>query len=396
VCPDDCSGHGQCVGADGLWDKYVAWDLTHTQKCVCDPGYTGPACNLRKCPSGVDPIANVYTNTDSVWRIQFSPWESTMYNDTAGQYIPNGPVHWTMTYTDEMGDEWTTSAVTSYYQANCGGDFENSHDQTADCVTRPFHSNPRNGTEVTDISSGTDIAAEYYGDESFTFHESFIAEQVNASIAALPTDAARDAYVWVAHVTGEDGDDEDNYMIYPSYGSPNNGATAVDQCSAPGSANCAHETAFSTGKSLAVNDAEFRFPYFVDLDNAVALDSSEITNCDFSSLCVFIRLRTAKGNQAMSVSYKYKSEIRSSGVLVGEYSEDIGHSGDDSIVSVMEVGSQRFWSVETDGTPRIEYDSNQELHMCSRRGLCDYETGLCECFSGYSGYLCNQRSILGY
>jgi len=65
-------------------------------------------------------------------------------------------------------------------------------------------------------------------------------------------------------------------------------------------------------------------------------------------------------------------------------------------VAVSEVGSNRFWSTNTDGTPSISYNSDEELHVCSRRGLCDYETGLCECFSGYSGSTCAQRSILGY
>lgn len=392
VCPDDCSGHGQCMGAKYSHSNYLAWDATHTQKCVCDPGYTGPSCSLRKCPVGVDPISNVYVNTESIWQISFDKVDDTVYNAGTGRHLPNGEVHWTMTYTDEMGDEWTTSAVTSYYSTACATDDTNT-DPGESCSSSPFHSNPRLDSGLVDVTDGTAIAAAFYGDSSFTFDSSFIAEQINASIAALPNDVGRGAYVWIAHVTPSS---DDNYLVYPSKGVPTHPFTRVDQCSAEGAADCSNADAFSQGASVAVNDAEFRFPYFVDLDNTGALDSTDITNCAESSLCVFIRLPIAKGMQSMSVSYKYKAEIRDDGTLLGLSEENVGHSGDGYMVSVAEVGSDRFWSVETDGTPRISFDSNADLHACSRRGLCDYETGLCECFSGYSGYRCDQRSILGY
>lgn len=396
TCPDDCSGHGQCVGASYSNSGYLAWDLTHTQKCVCDPGYTGPSCSLRKCPVGVDPISTVYVDTSSVWKIEFQQITDTALLDS-DRYLPDGEVHWTLTYTDEMGDEWTTSAVTSFYQAICDSTLGNTDDVTATCTTSPFHSNPRNDptddTVTIDVQDGDAIVSAFYGTSDFTFDESFIAEQVNASIAALPNDVARDAYVWVAHVPQSHSDDS-NYLIYPSNGVPTTPTQAVDACSSA-EASCDHQAAFSAGASVAVNDAAYRFPYFADPTGAVDLDAADLTNCGVGSLCVFVKLPIASGNQDIDVSYKYKTEIRTGNVLSGYYSEMTGHS-DDDIVTVSEVGSDRFWSVNTDGTPSITYDSDTSLHACSRRGLCDYETGLCECFSGYSGYRCDQRSILGY
>lgn len=63
ACPSSteqtCSGHGTCERIsddDMLSDRYRSWDKTKTQHCVCDPGFTGIACDMRMCPSGDDPI----------------------------------------------------------------------------------------------------------------------------------------------------------------------------------------------------------------------------------------------------------------------------------------------------------------------------------------------------
>lgn len=38
-------------------NTYINWDKSHTATCVCDKGYTGPSCNMRMCPKGVDPLS---------------------------------------------------------------------------------------------------------------------------------------------------------------------------------------------------------------------------------------------------------------------------------------------------------------------------------------------------
>ena len=59
VCPDDCSGRGECYTARQLASEAGAvyktpWDSDKNVGCVCDAGYRGFNCGLKECPSGPD------------------------------------------------------------------------------------------------------------------------------------------------------------------------------------------------------------------------------------------------------------------------------------------------------------------------------------------------------
>ena len=62
-----CGGHGTCMTIDDIYKYYTvkdssspstysSWDADHTTACVCDEGYTGPACQVKMCPKGDDPL----------------------------------------------------------------------------------------------------------------------------------------------------------------------------------------------------------------------------------------------------------------------------------------------------------------------------------------------------
>merc|ERR1711898_50801 len=47
------------------------------------------------------------------------------------------------------------------------------------------------------------------------------------------------------------------------------------------------------------------------------------------------------------------------------------------------------------GTDILSGMGNTKGRDCSGRGLCDYDSGLCKCFSGYYGTKCQMQTVLG-
>jgi len=401
---------------------------------------------------GTDPIATVYINDHSVYRIQWGQSKDKKWGD-ANIEFPNGQVHWTMSYRDDYGDVWTTSAVTTYYQAHnqkTGSLVVGPSVKADNTISTPFFMDPDYRGDAEDTISvdgaltgnkGTALKDLYKianggnGRITFSFKQSFIGEQVNASIQALPNDVVRYSYV---HTVYNYGADADEVFIYPSMGVPKFKsklagtktlqagdvagnivyATGSGVCSPDSdflkssSSECANIGAFSNGKSLAVNDVKYRFPYFIGPDDSATAGTDALaakyTNCAKNNLCVFITIPEPQGTKALTVDYKFKSMIRTlkTGVTEafkpGNYEVSLAREianqdgGTNSLVSVKQVGSERKWHKLIDGTPVITYKHDQDLHDCSRRGLCDFETGKCKCFDGYSGYKCQERSVLGY
>jgi len=401
---------------------------------------------LRKCPQGSDPIATVYINDESVYKIQWGQQTGHKWGSTLGGAPvehPNGQVHWTMSYKDDYGDVWTTSAVTTYYQLHneAGSLIVGPSSKTSKLTATPFFMDPDfqgagvatvnvDGKVKKDSATGTKVKDVYLqktaGDRNkFSFHPSFIGEQVNASIQALPNDVVRYSYV---HTVFNNGDDPDQVLIYPSMGVPafkgkftgkdlniaGTHKTGAGVCSPfhkflKAGEPCSNVGNFADGKSAAVNDNKYRFPYFISQDdtNKGPNDlATAYTNCAQNALCLFITIPEPEGNKDLTVNYKFKTLIRTAiaekDLKPSEYTTSLAreisnvNDGVNALVKVSQVGSDRYWHKLIDGTPIIKYKDDQKLHDCSRRGLCDFETGKCKCFDGYSGYKCQEKSVLGY
>jgi len=107
--------------------KYKLWDLHSNRMCQCDPRWTGADCSLRKCPRGDDPLTSYKYLGDTQPRVESVTTgdDSTYTQDTESQTLTidsdHGVVigHFTLTFTDYYGDEFTTKPIPTEVQLSC-------------------------------------------------------------------------------------------------------------------------------------------------------------------------------------------------------------------------------------------------------------------------------------
>jgi hypothetical protein len=181
-CENDCSGHGACKNYAGT--TYNMWDKDSTLYCDCDAGYTGPGCEQRHCPAGVDPVQASNMDVSRMYRIAFRTLSQGDgdFDGTTFYKAPYGAVKWTITLTDEFGDEWTTPLLTTNY------------DVIVDSSNVPQHSMPiinaaSMDTNGVDIDSDWDVTVPLnynsFGDGSY-----HVAEEVVNALESLPDSAS--------------------------------------------------------------------------------------------------------------------------------------------------------------------------------------------------------------
>jgi len=377
-CPNGCSGHGRCRTIHDDMPSYAAWDLHHTQYCDCDSGYSGPSCSMRDCPRGADPVLYALEVTNSVQGIFWRTFNkaSTKEDDEAiyNDRMPS-TVHYTITFTDEYGDEHVTSLLSVEYSSEC---------KSGVCITKP------------------DFTAQ-------TLQEH--AEAVNQSLGALPRGAIENKYVWAVGTEYDDaGDakamgtlklangDAQKWMIYPKHWKAVKGGGATDPLSTP------------------VDQLEYRLDEQIIPDGCQGVNAKGAVAIVQYGLCLFIQIENPGVQKALKVQYFYNPTLKSdknekdlithvvSGETSGDHALRINAAGTAvlpdkaiNLVTVQDLQEDRVWNPNDGDVSKLFISEDVTvLDMCSKRGLCDYDTGMCDCFSGYSGIRCDDQNAIAY
>jgi hypothetical protein len=147
------------------------------------------------------------------------------------------------------------------------------------------------------------------------------------------------------------------------------------------------------------------------------VDQTSITqnNDELAGLSIFIRFPgNLRVTQPLRVDYYHANQMPRLFVdAAGRSSVFFGSSGfttetcttctpetdNQAVIVVTDLTAYREWDASYDGLQKSflgdgTSNSDIELHICSRRGLCDMETGVCECFGGYGGSNCGVVNAL--
>lgn len=416
-CPSGCSGNGRCLPMSMLNSTNTyssAWDAEKAHACVCDRGYGGVDCSLRLCPKGDDPLTT--SQNDRVYSV-------SLYGTTLGEFV--------FKFTDNFGTTWTTRplAIGRYVEslelgnvtaAVTGSTYDTSTD--ASLSTSVAASGVREGDYITIGSTYHRITA-ISGDTltltpnvSTTVDEKITLvsngatpSQVEAAFEDLPNRVADVSVAWNSTYSGS-LDDRDtvshgagqNYVI--TFHHPSN-LLKVDPLvvdwSACTDAGCQpHRIGRgtpSTSNTFSYVTAGSGITVTVDATVGYAFDSAtDSANSNDVGIIEFeLTDTTPNAKWREGTTGAWNSAIDFSGgqtlsLTNGDVSVTLagGASGDRVFVEL-------DWGVEVyDITPISCSGDFREADECSGRGLCDYETGICQCFTGYSDHDCSVQTTL--
>jgi hypothetical protein len=382
TCPNDCNGHGKCRTLAELPKVqqygYSSWEVKRIQKCLCDGGFSGADCSQRYCPFGDDPETICRYQDRQVQRFTLD-----FYTDPTGTGRPDVD-----SSTDQFALIFTTVSGTNY--------------------TTPM---------IDNIWEGTPDSSTAVKNALLTLPEFAV---MGVEVSAVPTDSGSLKVSYDLTFTGLTNTGNEFLLSCPynslgSTGCPAPGCRPkfnqlriLKSPYMPPSVQLSSLSVLQQPKPLgssALDNNEFT-------PNVFGVEITLVINKYFmpgttTLVYTYSFVNTKVYGQAADVSGENKAvtfietpfppmKLRSS--IPGPYGI-LFEFGSDTQLGIDFSGSGPFtfsfgWRLPTCSVSVVQYAAKeQEKAECSNRGICNRQSGECECFDGYAGYSCAQQTV---
>jgi len=365
TCPNDCSGHGRCIYNEQHNAEYDAtktgltfkdfdlnsqfWDADKTRQCDCDRGFGGYDCSERLCPRGDDPLTQHTDCTTFQEDVQVLDFVSE-------QRACEG--YFSLTFKTSNGGTFTTKPIyldldeCSNSLCGSGGDV---------CVS-----------DITQTCTSVSTCGELL--QATCEHADTIGCEWDSSAVVCKADDDGCSTGW----TATDADSNTvcaakNYCVY-TYTNPSAATTAA-----------AIEEALEALPNFAIPDVTVSYAdkedgkFYVTFNHKSNSGKQNLLQCSNAQSASSTASEPFHANVAAQPRFE---------PLVAEYRENFPYKKKLNAWAACKVTHQTSHWVNSDGA-----DEYEEHDVCSNRGSCDTETGLCVCGDGYSGEACEEQTI---
>lgn len=319
--------------------NYQLWDAEKHQTCACDPGYTGVDCSLRECPRGDDPLTAVNSVCGN------APCTNEVQGFTLSSVASNADKKYRIRYTHLTGESFLTTDFAVKVNTASATDMASN----AAAVKAALELLPVNITGSISASCAGDLMGNLRFLVTFTSLSGNVPEMVVERGSTTPGA---------------------NVIAQPSQ--------PVQQFALSGTISSVTFSVFPTSM------AGFRKSQFTGATVSIGANSLVVTTND--------ALQGAT-NGVPAFTYTHgttNATVATSGLMVMVVfpSKQFGLNPARITINA-NTATQAQFSGALDTT-----DGNKEFKICSDRGVCDYDSGLCKCFTGYVGDACQAQNAL--
>jgi len=408
TCPNDCSGNGLCrtvseialhaynkhfTGSEAGKNSYSGisvpyeyrlWDSDHNSACACDVGYLGVDCSLRDCPRGDDPLTSTPASCgSSACRSEQQSFSVDGSQDTPGTYY--------LTYTDYTGVTFRTTEF-PLYTDNTAADWADKKMMNEEVVSARLDALPNNVTGAMTVTSGgggSTAKAQYRISMTFTGKAGNVPEMSLGWTGTSNTNTLR-AYVFQPGQPVQSiyldstlgvGLSWLQILVYPQdqtlYGLPTywiSSCTGLSVSNTQSGESSVADNVVAALNSIPAIKLTFGSPFIRDSNVVAQLEPATI-----GKTRVGYNIRIAFPNKQFGLASIQANTFSDSSCTV--------------------PAGPTFPMGPASGTVPVAVlndvvDGNNEFTTCANRGLCDYRSGLCSCFTGYTGVACEVQSTL--